>query len=123
MSPWSSRNALLVLPGNPGLDVGERVIVSPLALAVDGMQLRSEDQPTGRPPPTPSRAIRPPYRIDVRPRTSPRRCRDETTGSVRDRKLAGDEHVDDRRAGLWARSVWSSCVGRSFRDSSWKSCW
>lgn len=39
----------LVLPGNPGLNVGEQVITSPLALAVDGMPLR-RDQPTGTSP-------------------------------------------------------------------------
>ena len=37
----------LVLPGKSGLAVGERVIVSPLALAVDGMQLRSEESHSG----------------------------------------------------------------------------
>ncbi len=37
----------LVLPGESGLAVGERVIVSPLALAVDGMQLRSEEEVGG----------------------------------------------------------------------------
>ena len=33
----------LLVPGKPGLVVGEQVIVSPLALAVHGMELRSEE--------------------------------------------------------------------------------
>jgi RND family efflux transporter MFP subunit len=53
----------LVLPGNPGLAVGDQVIVSPLALAVDGMPLRREESTAssddegvaGSPPPVPDR--------------------------------------------------------------------
>jgi multidrug efflux pump subunit AcrA (membrane-fusion protein) len=39
----------LVLPGNPGLAIGEQVITSPLALAVDGMSLRQDESTASSP--------------------------------------------------------------------------